>query len=93
MPTRALPPRRPLPRRESAARRGYDRNWRRERETYLAAHPLCVLCDQAGRVVPATVVDHIHGHAGQADPRFWDRRNWQALCKKCHDAKTARENR
>jgi len=23
---------------------------------------------------------------------FWDERNWQALCKPCHDAKTARED-
>lgn len=93
MPKRALPPRRPRPPRASAARRGYDRNWRRERETYLAAHPVCVQCEAAGRVVLATVVDHIQPHQGQTDPKFWDRTNWQALCKPCHDRKTARENR
>ncbi|MGI6057135.1 MAG: HNH endonuclease [Bilifractor sp.] len=24
---------------------------------------------------------------------FWDRSNWQALCKKCHDKKTGQEDR
>jgi 5-methylcytosine-specific restriction protein A len=24
---------------------------------------------------------------------FWDERDWQGLCKRCHDAKTAREGR
>ena len=24
---------------------------------------------------------------------FWDRDNWQPLCKQCHDKKTAREDR
>ncbi|WP_456243258.1 HNH endonuclease [Thermacetogenium phaeum] len=23
---------------------------------------------------------------------FWDESNWQALCKPCHDSKTARED-
>ena len=23
---------------------------------------------------------------------FWDKSNWQALCKKCHDRKTGRED-
>lgn len=33
----------------------------------------------------ATVVDHIVPHRG--DPvLFWDERNWQPLCKRCHDA-------
>jgi 5-methylcytosine-specific restriction protein A len=43
-------------------------------------------------VVLATVVDHIVPHRG--DQRlFWDEANWAALCKPCHDAKTAREGR
>jgi 5-methylcytosine-specific restriction protein A len=53
---------------------------------------LCVPCKAAGRLVPATVVDHVVPHRG--DPAlFWDERNWQSLCKPCHDAKTAREGR
>lgn len=90
MPRRAIT-RRPPPPRRSAAERGYDRNWRQRRLEYLAQHPLCCQCERAGRIEPATVVDHIRRHRGQADPLFWDRTNWQSLCKRCHDRKTARE--
>jgi 5-methylcytosine-specific restriction enzyme A len=78
--------------RPSAARRGYGPRWRRARAAYLARHPLCVLCREAGRLAPATAVDHVVPHRG--DPiLFWDESNWQGLCKPCHDAKTAREGR
>jgi 5-methylcytosine-specific restriction enzyme A len=78
--------------RPSAARRGYGPRWRRARAAYLARHPLCVPCAAAGRLVQATVVDHIVPHSG--DPvLFWDEANWQGSCKPCHDAKTAREGR
>jgi 5-methylcytosine-specific restriction protein A len=39
-------------------------------------------------VTVATVVDHILPHRGDR-VLFWDRSNWQALSKKCHDRKTA----
>jgi 5-methylcytosine-specific restriction enzyme A len=78
--------------RPSAARRGYGPRWRRARAAYLARHPLCVPCKAAGRLAPATVVDHIVPHRGDT-VLFWDERNWQSLCKPCHDAKTAREGR
>jgi 5-methylcytosine-specific restriction enzyme A len=78
--------------RPSAARRRYGPRWRRARAAYLARHPLRVSCKEAGRVQQATVVDHIVPHRG--DPvLFWGERNWQSLCKPCHDAKTAREGR
>jgi 5-methylcytosine-specific restriction protein A len=52
-------------------------------------NPWCVECSLNGKSVLATVVDHIRPHRG--DRRlFWDRANWQGLCKRCHDAKTAR---
>jgi 5-methylcytosine-specific restriction protein A len=75
--------------RPSAAKRGYDGRWRKAREGYLRKHPLCVLCEAGKRVVVATVVDHIVPHRGD-DRLFWDSSNWQALCKTCHDRKTAR---
>ena len=78
--------------RPSAARRGYGPRWRRARAAYLARHPLCGPCKETGRLAPATVVDHVVPHRG--DPvLFWDETNWAALCKACHDAKTAREGR
>jgi 5-methylcytosine-specific restriction protein A len=78
--------------RPSATRRGYGARWRRARAAYLARHPLCVPCKAAGRLEPATVVDHVVSHRGSA-VTFWDAANWQGLCKRCHDAKTAREGR
>lgn len=75
--------------RGSAAARGYDGRWQKARKAYLSAHPVCVECLKGGRVEAATVVDHIQPHRG--DQRlFWDTNNWQALCKRCHDQKTAR---
>lgn len=66
----------------------YGYAWQKARAAYLAEHPLCVACREAGRVEAATVVDHKTPHRG--DPAvFWDRANWQPLCKACHDRKTA----
>jgi len=63
----------------------YDHRWRKARKAYLARHPLCVMCKENGRTTPATVVDHIVPH--KRDPGlFWDRENWQSLCKRHHDS-------
>ncbi|MEK4492972.1 HNH endonuclease [Paenibacillus sp. FSL L8-0493] len=48
-------------------------------------------CTKAGKVEAATVVDHIVPHKGDKE-LFWQRDNWQALCKACHDTKTVRED-
>jgi 5-methylcytosine-specific restriction protein A len=44
-----------------------------------------------GAYTPATVVDHIKPHKGNAI-LFWLVSNWQGLCKHCHDVKTATED-
>ena len=75
-----------------AKARGYDSRWQRERLAFLAAHPLCVECQKRGVYTKATVVDHIIPHRGDR-VLFWDRDNWQALCKQCHDKKTGTEDR
>lgn len=46
---------------------------------------------QIGEMVKATVVDHIIPHRGD-QKLFWDQRNWQSLCKQCHDRKTLTED-
>ena len=76
----------------SAGSRGYGRQWQKASKQYLAAHPLCVRCMEQGRYRKATVVDHIIPHRGDED-LFWDRDNWQALCKPCHDHKTWTEDK
>ena len=73
--------------RPCAAKRGYGRIWRRQREMFLARHPLCMWdgCREF-----AVEVDHIlalaKGGTNEDD-------NLQALCKSHHSIKTAREDR
>ena len=75
----------------SAASRGYDRAWQKASRLFLQAHPLCEECMKRGKYTRATVVDHIVPHRGDEE-LFWDRSNWRALCKRCHDRKTRRED-
>lgn len=78
--------------RESSGKRGYNSRWQKARARYLKVNPLCVECHRNGRLVKATVVDHITPHRG--DPvLFWEGCNWQSLCKTCHDKKTWNEDR
>mgnify|MGYP007071604220 CR=1 FL=1 len=78
--------------RPSANARGYDNRWQKARLSYLKRNPICVRCKDRGRAEAATVVDHITPHKGDAR-LFWDRSNWQPLCKACHDRKTASEDK
>lgn len=77
----------------------YGSKWDRERLIFLRAHPLCVMCQEQGRVTAATVVDHIIPHKlkealrsgdsqaiAKAQKLFWSRKNWQGLCKPHHDS-------
>jgi 5-methylcytosine-specific restriction enzyme A len=69
--------------RGTTAQRGYGGAWQRRRKAYLMANPICVRCGH-----PANEVDHIKPLSwGGAD----EEANYQALCKPCHSAKTARE--
>lgn len=80
------------PGRETAASRGYDYRWQRERLDFLRRHPLCVMCAQEGSVTVATVVDHKVPHQGNQS-LFWDQNNWQPLCKPHHDSHKQRQER
>ena len=77
-------------RRPSAARRGYDRDWRRLRRMILAERPLCVMCLAEGRVTPATDVDHIVplAEGGTNDPA-----NLRPLCRMHHARRHLREGK
>lgn len=60
----------------------------RRRLRWLNEHPLCVHCEQRGRVSAAAEVDHVVPLSeGGAD----DDSNLQSLCVPCHKEKTARE--
>ena len=68
----------------TTAQRGYGGRWQRARAAFLVRHPLCAFCRRQGRIAIAEVVDHVKPHHGDLT-LFWDRNNWQALCKVCHD--------
>lgn len=74
--------------RGTAHERGYNARWRKARLMYLRRNPICVECEQEGIAKQAEVVDHIEPHKGDYD-KFWNRKNWQSLCKRHHDIKTA----
>ena len=77
--------------RGTASQRGYDARWQKARRIYLSEHPLCVLCQQEGRVTAASVVDHIIPHRGDYS-LMWDENNWQSLCTHHHAIKTASQD-
>lgn len=77
--------------RETSTQRGYGYKWQKASKGFLTAHPLCAEHDRLGQVVAATEVDHIVPHKGDM-ALFWERANWQPLCRSCHSAKTARED-
>lgn len=75
--------------RESARKRGYDRDWERCREAFLTSEPLCADCLERGMVTPANEVHHVAKVKDRPDLRL-DRENLRALCKTCHSRRTAR---
>jgi 5-methylcytosine-specific restriction protein A len=69
--------------RPNAGRRGYGSAWRRRRAELLRRRPTCEFCG-----LRAEVVDHIQPRsAGGSDAE----ENLRPLCKRCHDARTARD--
>jgi 5-methylcytosine-specific restriction enzyme A len=84
----------------------YNSRWDKARQSFLKSHPLCVMCHRQGRAVAATVVDHIKPHRlkeainggkqeeiAKAQKLFWDKTNWQPLCKQHHDSTKQREEK
>jgi len=75
--------------RENSYQRGYNKEWFGYRNRFLSIHRFCA--DPFKKhLIPevATVVDHIQPHKGDVI-LFWNKDNHQALCKSCHDFKTA----
>lgn len=76
--------------RASASARGYGTAWAKARKGYLRTHPHCTMCAKQGKVVQASVVDHIKRHGGD-QALFWDKTNWQSLCQPHHDSTKQRD--
>jgi 5-methylcytosine-specific restriction protein A len=75
---------------ESATRRLYwTQRWRRRAAHQLLLHPLCHMCQTAGRVTAASVADHVVPHRGDVDS-FWGGA-LASLCQSCHSRTKQRE--
>ena len=59
----------------------YGRAWKRIRDSYADAHPLCEMCFAQGRYVKT---EQIHHKKPLAQGGTHDRENLIALCKECH---------
>jgi len=68
----------------------YGSRWQRARKSFLSRNPLCAECLKNGITKAADVVDHRTPHKGDIK-LFWMVSNWQGLCFKCHNTKTAKE--
>ena len=76
-------------RRDPEARKRYGRAWKRIRDRYITAHPLCERCSQDGRLTPAQEIHHIKPLANGGTH---DEGNLMALCSACHSGITLTEN-
>jgi 5-methylcytosine-specific restriction enzyme A len=75
---------------KTPAERGYTNRWAVASRMFRRENPLCCECLKYGVTKPSECVDHVVPH--KCDPvLFWDRNNWQALCNRCHNRKSAKE--
>jgi 5-methylcytosine-specific restriction endonuclease McrA len=72
-----------MPHRSEVNRWYSTASWRRRRAHQLRIEPLCRLCLQAGRVVPANVADHVEPHRG--DFTAFRLGQLRSLCVACHN--------
>jgi len=77
--------------RGTSSQRGYDARWRRAREAFLAANPLCSWAERHGRTEAAAIVDHVKAHRGNME-LFWLVENWQPLSAAAHARTGMKEN-
>jgi hypothetical protein len=64
--------------------------WRKLRNQYIEANPLCEHHLEYGNYVEAKIVDHKKPRSQRPDLEL-DWNNLQSLCQRCHQQKTAKE--
>lgn len=74
--------------RDPETRKRYGRAWKRIRDRYVQAHPLCEMCRRNGKITPTEEVHHI---LPLSRGGTHDEDNLMALCKACHSEITARD--
>jgi len=72
--------------RDPASNKRYGRSWKRIRDRYIKAHPLCEECERNGRIKTAEEVHHIQPLSKGGGN---ETTNLMALCKSCHSRITA----
>ncbi len=75
--------------RKTAAKRGYNARWQRERAEWISEHTWCEYKGE-GCTLLTTVINHRIPHRGD-EKLFWDKNNWQGVCKHCHDTHIQRD--
>ena len=84
--------------RESAAKRGYGRKWRKFREDLWievvrsGVYPTCAICKKSFQN-DTPHFDHIEPVESADDPKFFEKSNIQFLHHECHALKTSRDIR
>lgn len=69
----------------------HTQRWRLVAKAQLRSHPLCIMCQRAGRVTAATVADHVTPHHGDQNS-FWFGA-LQSLCASHHSGSKAEQER
>lgn len=62
-----------------------NRRWRRRREQFLRAHPLCERCERRGVIRIATEVHHRKQHHGDPALIWCGDEGLEGLCSNCHN--------
>lgn len=76
--------------RDPNSNKRYGRAWKRIRDRYVKANPLCVKCLENGRLTPVEEVHHIKPLAEGGSNDF---SNLMSLCKSCHSSITAKDGK
>ena len=66
-------------------------SWRRRAKHQLRLDPLCALCEEQGRLTPATIADHHPRHGG--DYNKFVLGPLRSLCRDCHQGQWAVDKR
>jgi 5-methylcytosine-specific restriction endonuclease McrA len=65
--------------------------WRKIRKNHMAHNPLCIMCEARGKIILATICDHIIPHKGNVDLFYSG--PFQSLCKLHHDSTKQKSER
>lgn len=74
--------------RDPTVHKRYGRAWRKIRDSYLAAHPLCEQCAKDDTI---TVAEEVHHILPLSKGGNHDVRNLMSLCASCHSKITAKD--